>query len=168
MARSAAGPQRTCVVCRRVGPADSMLRTSRVGDRLDLCTRGGRGAWVCARTACVRGLERAPALAGRSLKAQVSRAGPLWDAARAALQVRVTRALGDCVRAGLVRRPAIDDSARPPASVVLCFADGTRADLPAAWWPWASAGAWPAEAPVGAGQPARRLADGLRQLADMG
>ncbi|MCC7071036.1 MAG: YlxR family protein [Deltaproteobacteria bacterium] len=56
-------PHRSCAACRRVAPADQLVRFWRAPDGavvLDLArTAGSRGAWTCADAACVgRALER--------------------------------------------------------------------------------------------------------------
>ena len=168
MAPAPGGAQRTCVVCRTVGPASSRVRVRSVGDVLQLAARGGRGAWVCAAATCLRGLEKSPAVAGRSLKEPVRAAGPLLEGARSQAVAAVAQSVQGCVRAGLLRRAAAGATPTGGGAVRLRFADGTEAALPASLWPWPGGGAAPADAAVGAGRPALRLADRLRQLAHMG
>ena len=60
---SGIAPQRTCIGCRRTGPADTMVRVVRLGDG-SLApgrTLPGRGAWLCRdSTACVDQAAEAP------------------------------------------------------------------------------------------------------------
>lgn len=61
MAKKAAGPERTCIVCRRKAPQHSLLRLAMVdGSIMPDPDRGlpGRGAYICRHGKCAVGLAR--------------------------------------------------------------------------------------------------------------
>ncbi|MBW3669491.1 MAG: YlxR family protein [Actinobacteria bacterium] len=67
-------PVRTCIGCRRIAPADELVRVVRTPDGGLAVGRGlpGRGAWLCARSpACIETASRHKAF-GRALRGHVS------------------------------------------------------------------------------------------------
>ena len=69
-------PQRTCVVCRKIRPKREMLRVVKTSAQTLIVDQtgkaAGRGAYVCADTACWQGNKFSKDTLGRALKMTIS------------------------------------------------------------------------------------------------
>ncbi|MHB1139029.1 MAG: YlxR family protein, partial [Microthrixaceae bacterium] len=64
MTLRSAEPTRTCVGCRRSGPASSLVRCAAVEGRVEVGrVLPGRGAWLCPTGSCVAAAVRSGSLA---------------------------------------------------------------------------------------------------------
>lgn len=93
---------RTCVVCRASGPAEERVRLALIEGELQLAPQkspGQRGLWLCARRACIDGLN--PKTVGRALKGPGTLRPGLLSSLQALRRAEVEQQVLRCWSSGL-------------------------------------------------------------------